>query len=82
MYGARVSRLLHSPRYKKLRTLLAKARREATLTQADVSERLQRPQSFVSKYESGERHLDVLEFIDVCKALGISPLDVMSHLTK
>jgi hypothetical protein len=41
---------------------------------------LHRAQSFVSKYESGERHLDILEFVQVCKALGISPVAVLSDI--
>jgi len=44
------------------------------MTQAELSQRLKRPQSFVSKYERGERRLDVVEFGDVAKALGLDPL--------
>ncbi|MFZ1344640.1 helix-turn-helix domain-containing protein [Thiothrix eikelboomii] len=45
------------------------ARETAGLTQSDVASRLARPQSFVSKYESGERRLDVLEFLQICQVL-------------
>lgn len=38
----------------------------------EVGRRLGRPQSFVSKYESGERRLDLIELADVCSALEIS----------
>jgi len=41
------------------------------LTQMDVAHRLGQPQSFVSKYESGERRLDILELREVCQAIGI-----------
>ena len=51
--------------------LLRSVRKEADLRQKDVAEILDRPQSFVSKYESGERRLDVLELHDVCEALGL-----------
>lgn len=54
--------------------MLIESRRSAGLTQAELSQRLKRPQSFVSKYERGERRLDVVEFGDVAKALGIDPL--------
>ncbi|MDL9999951.1 helix-turn-helix transcriptional regulator [Variovorax sp. J22P240] len=66
--------------YSKLRQLLAQARSEAALTQSQVANRLKRPQSFVSKYENGERQLDVVEFMDVCKALGVSPAALINQL--
>lgn len=50
------------------------------MTQADLAAKLHRAQSFVSKYESGERHLDVVEFIEVCKALGVSPVAVLGEM--
>lgn len=59
---------------RKFREFLVEARKKADLTQAQLSSRLKRPQSFVSKYERGERRLDVVEFGEVAKALGIDPL--------
>lgn len=44
----------------------------AKLRQVDLAERLGQPQSFVSKYESGERRLDILELRSLCKAVGIT----------
>jgi len=76
-----VSRGLQSPPYKKLRRLLAQARADAGLTQLQVAERVKRPQSFVSKYENGERQLDVIEFVAVCKAIGVSPAGLVEYLT-
>jgi len=76
-----VSRVLHSKPYINLRRLLTQARSTAALTQADVAYRMQRPQSFVSKYESGERHLDVIEFVQVCKAIGVSPASVIEQVS-
>lgn len=52
-----------------LRNVLLEARRKKGLTQVDVAALLDKPQSFVSKYESGERRLDVVEFLEVCKSL-------------
>ena len=75
-----MSRGLQTPPYKKLRRLLAEARAEAGLTQLQVAERVKRPQSFVSKYENGERQLDVIEFVAVCKAVGISAASLIAHL--
>jgi transcriptional regulator with XRE-family HTH domain len=52
---------IHSARYKRLLKQLKIARREAGLTQAPVAKALGRPQSFVSKCESGERRIDAIE---------------------
>jgi transcriptional regulator with XRE-family HTH domain len=57
-----------------LRKLLVEVRKGAGLTQAELAHRLKRPQSFVSKYERGERRLDIVEFRDVADALGIDPI--------
>jgi transcriptional regulator with XRE-family HTH domain len=59
---------------------LLEARQKEGLTQAEVALRLGRPQSFVSKYESGERRLDVVEFIEVCRALAINPQTILRRL--
>jgi transcriptional regulator with XRE-family HTH domain len=45
-------------------------RLDARIRQEDVAAQLGRPQSFVSKYESGEQSLDVIEVADICEALG------------
>ena len=63
--------------YKKFRELLIGARKTAGLTQAELSQRLNRPQSFVSKYERGERRLDVVEFGAVAKALSADPVKLL-----
>ena len=82
MQSAPVSRQLHSSKYAKLREVLTNERLSAGLTQAMLAERLERPQSFVSKFEIGERHLDVIEFIDICKALGIDPKQILGKIIR
>ena len=59
---------------------LVSARREARLTQLDLATRINRPQSFVSKYERGERRLDVLEFVMVCHALSVDPCSIIREV--
>jgi len=65
---------------KRFRELLVAARKKADLTQAELSSRLNRPQSFVSKYERGERRLDVVEFREVACALGVDPVQFLAKL--
>lgn len=67
-------------RYTDFERALANARTRKGLTQQQVADLLDRPQSFVSKYESGERRLDVIEFVDVCTALGISPNEILAEV--
>jgi transcriptional regulator with XRE-family HTH domain len=64
---------LSTDAHKTLRELLIEARKTAGLTQAELSLRLGRPQSFVSKYERGERRLDLVEFGEVARAVGFEP---------
>lgn len=68
---------LRSPRQIVLRTELRKLREHQGLSQAAVAKRLNKHQSFVSKYECGERRLSVIEFIDVVRALGGEPAAVL-----
>lgn len=54
------------------RELLKDSRISKHLTQADLASRLGQPQSYVSKYETGERRLDFVETVVVCQAIGIT----------
>jgi transcriptional regulator with XRE-family HTH domain len=56
----------------RLQALLRSIRAEAGLRQIDVATRLGQHQSYVSKYESGERRLDILELRQLCRVVGIS----------
>ncbi len=73
---------LHTPEYELFRALLVAAREKSGLTQAAVSGKLGRPQSYVAKYEGGERRLDVVEFVEVCTVLGIDPTRVIDSLQR
>lgn len=59
--------MLYEDRYNKLREKLATARIHAGMTQSQLAKRLGKAQSFVSKVETGERYLDVLEFLRWCE---------------
>ena len=71
-----------SEAYARFRELLIEARLGSDLTQEDVAERLNKPQSFISKYERGERRLDVIEFLHVARALELNPVDVVADLVR
>jgi transcriptional regulator with XRE-family HTH domain len=57
----------HSARYRGFLKRLRRAREDAGLIQVDVAKALGRPQSFVSKCESGERRVDVIELEDFAR---------------
>jgi len=62
---------LRSPAHVRLLELLVAARVKAGLTQQQLADRLGKPQSFISKYEGGERRIDVIEFIAIADALDM-----------
>ena len=62
-----------------LLSLLRQARETAGVLQADLSRRLGRSQGFVSKYELGDRRLDLLDLADICDALNISLSELVKH---
>lgn len=64
----------------KLRELLRQLRKEAGLRQIDLAKKLGRPQSYVSKYESGEKSLDILEAKEVTDALGVLLSDLIKKI--
>lgn len=76
-----VEKSLYSEQYQQLCAVLRELRRGAGLTQVQVAKRLDVPQSFVSKYESGERRLDVVELRHVAEAIGTTLEAVISGLT-
>lgn len=73
---------LHDPRYAVLRELLVRERERRGLTQVDVAAALGKPQSYVSKYERGERRLDLIEFIRVARALSTEPVALLRALLR
>lgn len=57
--------------------LMIEARTKADLTQEKLAKRLKRPQSFIAKYEGGERRIDIVEFVAVAKAIGADPIEIL-----
>lgn len=68
--------------YKAVLTMLVDARRAAGLTQQQLAAELRKPQSFVSKYERGERRLDLVEFIWIARAIGADPARIVRRLER
>jgi len=65
--------------YKALLQALIQARKDAGITQVELAARIGRRQTFVSKFETEERRLDVAEFIAIAKAIEIEPHTLMQR---
>lgn len=62
--------------------LLRQIRIDAGLRQEDLADKLGQPQSFVSRYESGERRVDLLELGEICRVLGLSLSEFVKRFEK
>jgi hypothetical protein len=71
--SAGMKKSIYSQQYQVLLDWLIEARKNADLTQQQVADKLGRPQSFVAKYEGGERRLDVVELVEIAQILGADP---------
>jgi transcriptional regulator with XRE-family HTH domain len=65
---------LKSAEYARLIASLVAVRKAAGIPQQALAKKLGRPQSFVAKYEGGERRIDVVEFVAIARALGADPV--------
>ena len=72
----------YARRAERLCALLVELRKNAGLRQTELAARLGCPQSFVSKYESGQRRLDLVELEAICKALGVTLAEFAAWFTQ
>jgi transcriptional regulator with XRE-family HTH domain len=77
-----IGKTVHSSAQAAFCRLLVAARKKAGVTQQQLASRLKKPQSFVAKYEGGERRLDVVEFLGVTRAIGADPSRILRALQK
>ena len=71
---------LHSAPYKRFLRQIKAMRLEARLTQEQLARRLRQSQTYVSKSESGERRLDLVEWLAFCKACNQDPKEFLDRL--
>ena len=75
-----MTKSVFTDRYRLFLRLLIKERRNRKITQTQLAALLQKPQSYVSKYENGERRLDVVEFLDIADRLDVNPSKFIEKL--
>lgn len=73
-----MARGIHDSRYRWVIEQLIETRKRQALTQQAVAEKLGKPQQYVSRYETGDRRLDIFEFVDVATALDIDALALVA----
>ena len=71
---------VNTDEYQNFLDCLISARKESNVTQQELADRLGKPQSFVSKFENRERRLDVVEFLQIVRALGVNPSVVLKKM--
>jgi transcriptional regulator with XRE-family HTH domain len=77
-----ISKSVHSANQGAFCELMIAARKNAGLTQHELAKRLRKPQSFVAKYEGGERRIDVVEFLAIVRAMGADPVHLIRALMR
>lgn len=75
-----MSKTLDSNRHHELVSLLIKRREAAGLTQVALAQKLGEYQSFVARLESGQRRVDVVEFLNLAHVLGFDPIEAIRYL--
>ncbi len=78
--GSTTLKQLRSAKHRALISVIVAARDAAGLTQRQLAAKLKRSDSFVWKLEAGERQLNVLEFIEIAKVLGVKASTLMTEI--
>ncbi|WP_395490652.1 helix-turn-helix domain-containing protein [Cedecea davisae] len=73
---------IYSDEYQLVIKTLREARLAQGLTQESLARMLERPQSFVAKFENGERRLDIVEFVHIANLLSLDLISIISELSK
>ena len=76
------SKTLNSTEHKAFCALLIETREKAGLTQHQLARKLRKPQSFIAKYEGGERRVDVIEFMTIARAMGADAVALLRTLVQ
>ncbi|HEU0082708.1 MAG TPA: helix-turn-helix transcriptional regulator [Bradyrhizobium sp.] len=73
---------LGSRRHKELIALLIERRKAAGLTQTELADRLGEYQSFIARLESGQRRVDVVEFLELAEVLEFDAGKALAAMRK
>jgi Helix-turn-helix len=82
LLGAQMAKSLRSGRHKALTSVLRATRMEKGLTGRELSQKLRHAPNYVTKIETGERRLDVVEFFEIAQALGVDPVTLFTRVAR
>jgi transcriptional regulator with XRE-family HTH domain len=77
-----VEKSLYGAKHEALRALLHQLREERRLRQVDLAQKLGEHHSFISRYESGQRRLDLVELQELCRALEVELRELVRRFEK
>ena len=80
MASTTLRKTLRSRGHRTLIGVLVAAREAAGLSQRDLAVRLKRPRSLIGRIESGERRVDVIEFIEIARVMGVDPRQLFARM--
>jgi ribosome-binding protein aMBF1 (putative translation factor) len=75
-----MTKSIYSKEYEVFRHMIIEARKKVRVTQKELAQAMNRPQSFISKCEQGERRLDIVEFMQLAEALSIDMFHFLAEL--
>ena len=77
-----MSKQLRGVRHKRMMAALVEIREKAGVSQRELARRLDRAHSYVGRIETGDRRLDLPEFIEWCELLDADPVEVLQRIVK
>ena len=77
-----MSKQLRGVRHKRMMAALIEIREKAGVSQRELARRLDRAHSYVGRIETGDRRLDLPEFIEWCELLDADPVEVLQRIVK
>lgn len=72
-----VMKTIYADDYRLIINHLIEVRKRGQITQLDIAQKLNKPQSYVAKIENFERKLDILEFVQLCQVLEVKASEVV-----
>jgi transcriptional regulator with XRE-family HTH domain len=69
-------------RHRRLVELLIAERKRAGIRQAELARRVGKTQTFVARIEAGQRRIDAIELLSLCRIIGVDPIRVVRKVLK